>query len=68
MRCHPERRLARSLRQTESKDLRLHFGNYAMNFWDTTLAMSVLKGRTGFSWNLLLTGEAALACLRLRSW
>jgi hypothetical protein len=34
--CHPERRLARIVRQTESKDLRLPFGIYVMNFWNTT--------------------------------
>jgi hypothetical protein len=39
--CHPERNLARLLRQMESKDLRLHFGTYAMHFWDTTLAQSL---------------------------
>ena len=36
--CHPERSLARSLRQTQSKDLRLHFINYAANFRRSTLA------------------------------
>jgi hypothetical protein len=32
------RRLARTLRQSQSKDLRLLRQIYAMNFWDTTLA------------------------------
>jgi hypothetical protein len=37
MRCHPERILARHLRQNESKDLLLGWSNYEMKFGDTTL-------------------------------
>jgi hypothetical protein len=36
--CHSERSWARFLRPTESKNLRLHFGNHATNFQLRTLA------------------------------
>jgi hypothetical protein len=42
-RCHPERSLARFLRQTQSKDLRLHFGNHATNFRLRSLSSSRLS-------------------------
>jgi len=48
IRCHPERSLARFLRQTQSKDLRFGTSTYVMNFGNTTLASSRL-GRLFFN-------------------
>src|ERR1035441_8484031 len=45
MRCHPERRLARILRQSQSKDLRLGTSTYAMNFRDRTLVWRLRNKR-----------------------
>jgi len=39
MSCHPERSLMRFLHQTESKDLRLHFGTSARNLRGPTLSV-----------------------------
>ena len=46
-RCHPERSWARFLRPTESKDLRLHFGNHATNFRLRTLALTLTNAAPG---------------------
>src|ERR1019366_549800 len=38
MSCHPERNLARFLRQMESKDLRFRPATFSIYFWDDILA------------------------------
>src|ERR1035441_2913316 len=55
MKCHPERRLARILRQSQSKDLRLGTSTYAMNFRDRTPVWCFRNTRS-FAPTPLLTG------------
>ncbi len=53
MLCHPERSLARRLRQTEPKDLHLtHFMN-ALNFWDATLEAPCARRGVGYASSIL---------------
>src|ERR1022692_2532675 len=59
MKCHPERRLARILRQSQSKDLRLGTSTYAMNFRDSTLEHDA--GRFVDSLDGTQVGKAVLA-------
>ena len=45
--CHPERRLARTLRQSQSKDLRFRGPIYAANFRDATPGAKKAAPRVG---------------------
>src|ERR1035437_9946346 len=44
MSCHPERNLARFLRQMESKDLRFRPATFSIYFWDDILARYKMSG------------------------